>query len=200
MLGSTSRLEEKPTTLTTGPSGLPDGGVCSPIPELKSPEQSRARARDWGLRINLPSPPATPHALTRSRTPGWDSPWVPRPLESLSHRNIYEQLQNGGSVEEQQPGSSVTEENWWPRARKRARAYLLTNTYVPLVMCIPCRSFAYTAHNNALALPLCQHHVHYGGSCHCHSNTSNRGAKQCHWYSGQLAVRRRRVLVRYTSY
>ncbi|KAN0135751.1 hypothetical protein V8E53_006642 [Lactarius tabidus] len=131
--GSTSRLEEKPATLTMSPSELPVGGVCTPIPEVKSPEPSRSRARDWGLRLTLPSPPATPHALTRSRTPGWDSPWVPRPLESLSHRNIYEQLQNGGSIEEPQPGSSVTEKNWWLRARKRARAYLLTNTYVPLL-------------------------------------------------------------------
>lgn len=189
-LSGTPRLEEKPAALTTSPSGLPDGGICSPIPELKSPEQSRSRARDWGLRIALPSPPATPHALTRSRTPGWDSPWVPRPLESLSHRNIYEQLQNGGSVEEQQPGGSVAEDCRWLRARKRARAYLLTNTYVPLVMCIPRRRPAYAAHN-ALAFPLCQYHVHYGGSRHCHSNTSNRGAKRRNWYSGKLAVRRR---------
>jgi hypothetical protein len=133
---SASRVEEKPVTVTTSPSGLPDGGVCSPIPVAKSPEQSRSRTRDWGLRIAMPSPPATPHAPTRSRTPGWDSPWAARPLESLSHRNIYEQLQNGGSIEEQQPDSSINDESWWPRARKRARAYLLTNTYVPLVKCI----------------------------------------------------------------
>jgi len=128
-----SRLEEKPATVTTSPSGLPDGGVCSPIPVAKSPEQSRSRTRDWGLRIAMPSPPATPHAPTRSRTPGWDSPWAARPLESLSHRNIYEQLQNGGSNEGQQPESSITDKSWWPRTRKRARVYLLTNTYVPLL-------------------------------------------------------------------
>ena len=133
---TTSRLEEKPVTVTTSPSGLPDEGVCSPIPVAKSPEQPRSRTRDWGLRIAMPSPPATPHAPTRSRTPGWDSPWAARPLESLSHRNIYEQLQNGGSIEEQQPDSSINDGSWWPRARKRARSYLLTNTYVPLVMCI----------------------------------------------------------------
>lgn len=131
---STTRLEKKPAALrTSSPSGLPDGGVCAPVLGERSSEQPRSRARDWGLRITMPTPPATPHAPARSRTPGWDSPWAARPLESLSHRNTYEQLQNGGSIEGQISDGPVTDESWWLRARKRARAYLLTNTYVPLL-------------------------------------------------------------------
>ncbi|KAH8988914.1 hypothetical protein EDB92DRAFT_1935686 [Lactarius akahatsu] len=130
---STTRLEKKkPAALITSlSSGLPDEGIS---PGERSPEQSRSRARrDWGLRITMPTPPVTPQALARTRTPGWDSPWAARPPESSSRRDIYEQLRNGESVEGQPPDSPVANESWWPRARKRARAYLLTNTYVPLL-------------------------------------------------------------------
>ncbi|KAI9445241.1 hypothetical protein H4582DRAFT_2108951 [Lactarius indigo] len=120
---STNRLEKKPAAHL---SGLPDEGICAPVLGESSPEQPRSRARDWGLRITMPTPPVTPQALARTRTPGWDSP-------SLSRRDIYEQLRNGESVEGQPPDSPVANESWWPRTRKRARAYLLTNTYVPLL-------------------------------------------------------------------
>ncbi|KAI9460921.1 hypothetical protein BJY52DRAFT_238947 [Lactarius psammicola] len=130
---STTPIEKKPPTLRTSLSGLPDGDARPPVLGERSPEQSRSRGRDWGLRITMPTPPVTPHTLAHSRTPGWDSPWVARPPESLSRRNIYEQLQNGGSVDGQPPDSPIANESWWPRARKRARAYLLTNTYVPLL-------------------------------------------------------------------
>ncbi|KAI0304927.1 hypothetical protein BC826DRAFT_978988 [Russula brevipes] len=92
-----------------------------------------SRLRDRSLRISMPGTPAATHTLSHSRTPGWDSPWAPRPLESLSHRTIYEQLQNGDSAEEQPPEGTAGDGTWWPRTRKRARAYLLHNTYVPLL-------------------------------------------------------------------
>jgi hypothetical protein len=91
------------------------------------------RARDRSLHITLPATPAIPYTPGRNRTPGWDSPWTARPLESLSHRNIYEQLRNGETLQEHSPDAGTTNDCWWPRARKRARAYLLNNTYVPLV-------------------------------------------------------------------
>jgi hypothetical protein len=91
------------------------------------------RARDRTLRIAMPATPAVPYTLSHSRTPGWDSPWTAKPLESLSHRNIYEQLRNGETLEEHSPDDGTTDDSWWPRTRKRARAYLLTNTYAPLV-------------------------------------------------------------------
>ncbi|KAH9064265.1 hypothetical protein EDB87DRAFT_1600080 [Lactarius vividus] len=109
---STTRLEKKPVALRTAATLARPG---------------------LGLRISMPTPPVTPQALARTRTPGWDSPWAARPPESLPRRDIYEQLRNGDSVEGQPPDSPVANECWWPRARKRARAYLLTNTYVPLL-------------------------------------------------------------------
>ena len=130
---SLTRHERRPTIISLGFSHRDDRSLA---PGEKSPERASSRTleRDRGLRITLPTTPATPYTLPQNRAPGWDSPWAARPLESFSHRNIYEQLQNGESAEEQPVEDSTTAfERWWPRARKRARAYLLNNTYVPLV-------------------------------------------------------------------
>lgn len=127
---SLTRLERRPT-ISLGFHHKDDRGL-----EPGSPEQATSsRTLDRGFRIALPTTPATPYTLPQSRTAqGWDSPWAPRPLESFSHRNTYEQLQNGESAEEQPFEDSATANvSWWPKARKRARAYLLNNTYVPLV-------------------------------------------------------------------
>ncbi|KAH9985407.1 hypothetical protein BJV74DRAFT_847026 [Russula compacta] len=133
---SATRLEKRPTILVPSPTSTGfarrEDGSPRRLGE-KSPEQAGAPTRDQSLRITMPATPSTPYTLSHSRTPGWDSPWVARPLESLSHRNIYEQLQNGGSIEDQPLDVATTNENWWPRTRKRARAYLLNNTYVPLL-------------------------------------------------------------------
>lgn len=94
------------------------------------------RARDRSLRIAMPATPAIPYTLSQSRSPGWDSPWVAKPFESLSRRNISETLQNGGTPDDQSPNGGYgydPNDSWWPRTRKRARTYLLNNTYVPLV-------------------------------------------------------------------
>ncbi|KAH9082125.1 hypothetical protein EDB83DRAFT_2503265 [Lactarius deliciosus] len=107
---STTRLEKKP--------------AC-PHNYSESRPHSRAR-RDWGLRITMPTPPVTPQLLARTRTPGWDSPWAARTTRVFVASRYYEQLRNGES-------SPSPTRSWWPRARKRARAYLLTNTYVPLL-------------------------------------------------------------------
>jgi hypothetical protein len=84
----------------------------------------------------MPATPAVPYTLSQSRTPGWDSPWAVKPFEPLSRRSIYEPLQNGGTPDGQSPnnnGGNNANDSWWPRTRKRARTYLLNNTYVPLV-------------------------------------------------------------------
>ncbi|KAF8507142.1 hypothetical protein F5888DRAFT_73964 [Russula emetica] len=126
---SLTRLERRPT-ISLGFHHRADRSLESGD---KSPEQATSRTLDRGFRIALPTTPATPYTLPQSRTAGWDSPWAARPLESFSHRNIYEQLQNGESAEEQPVEDSAANGSWWPRARKRARAYLLNNTYVPLL-------------------------------------------------------------------
>jgi hypothetical protein len=120
---SFNRLERRPT-IHVGFTHREDRSTA--LGE-KSFEQAPSRSPDRGLRIALPTTTVPPFTLSHGRTPGWDSPWTARPLETFPHQNVYEQLQNGDSSEEQ--GST----GLWPRARKRARVYLLNNTYVPLV-------------------------------------------------------------------
>ena len=132
------RLEKRPSILRSpslGPGFARSREDRSPA-RGGTTDQARTtspRARDRSLRIAMPATPAIPYTLSHSRTPGWDSPWTAKPIESLSHRNIYEQLRNGETSEEHSPDTGTTNDNWWPRTRKRARAYLLNNTYVPLV-------------------------------------------------------------------
>ncbi|KAI0271334.1 hypothetical protein BC834DRAFT_858952 [Gloeopeniophorella convolvens] len=133
---STIRMEKRSSSLKVSqlPFSLPRKDDHAAALGEKNSEQAPSRSRDWNLRITMPTPPAAPYTLAQSRTPGWDSPWAAKPLEPFGHRSIYEQLQNNGEgSEDQPPESSETNQSWWPRVRKRARAYLLTNTYVPLL-------------------------------------------------------------------
>lgn len=128
LLGPEPSLTRRPT-IQLGFSHREDR---SPTRGEKSFERASPRSPDRGLRIILPTTPAPPFTLSHGRTPGWDSPWTAGPPESFPSRNIYEQL-HGGSTEEQLVDGSTIKKRWWPRARKRARVYLLNNTYAPLV-------------------------------------------------------------------
>ncbi|KAI0673473.1 hypothetical protein C8Q78DRAFT_1119000 [Trametes maxima] len=84
--------------------------------------QANPRSR---LRIDMP-PTSGPFTLQHSRTPGWDTPWT------SSHP--------GGIGEHHDPhmdeaGSHHDDEKLtpWQRRRKRLRAYMMYNLYVPLL-------------------------------------------------------------------
>lgn len=135
----TARLEKRPSilrspSLTTGFTRRDDRspGVVGGRNQEQVP--TSPRARDRSLRIVMPTTPAIPYTLSQCRTPGWDSPWAVKPFEPLSRRNVYEPLQNVDTPDDQSPnGGHDANDSWWPRTRKRARTYLLNNTYVPLV-------------------------------------------------------------------
>jgi hypothetical protein len=129
------------------------------------------RARDRSLHIAVPTTPAM--SYTHDRAPGWDSPWAARPLESFSHRNIYEQLRNGETREEHPPDADATDRSWWPRTRKRARVYLLNNTYVPLVKHAHFERNLWIPIDDPVAVPVHQYHIYDSSSCYCNSNTKN---------------------------
>ncbi|KAI0051726.1 hypothetical protein FA95DRAFT_1484724 [Auriscalpium vulgare] len=95
---------------------------------------SHRKIRDWGLQLTLPTPPPAPFTLSQSRTPGWDSPWAaPKPSEMLARGMMYEKLRAGEGSDMPPDTGNTLDQSRWVRARKRARAYLLTNTYVPLL-------------------------------------------------------------------
>jgi hypothetical protein len=175
------RLEKRPAIFRT-PSSLRDAYTAA----LGEKNAEAGPSRKPVLRIAMPTPPSTPYTLSCNRTPGWDSPWAPKPIESLFPRSISEQLQNGRSQEEQD--DSVIIERWWPRTRKRARAYLLNNTYVPLVK-HPSVRFRACSADSPLAFSVRRYHVYSCGTCHCYSNTTDREALQCRRRPWHFTVR-----------
>ncbi|KAI5124623.1 hypothetical protein M0805_004233 [Coniferiporia weirii] len=100
-----------------------------------SSDEERNR-RSWGLHIPLPTP--APFTLSQNRTPGWETPWSPRVGQPLPAMNG--QGSNLGT-RESSPGlangfGEITQERGrtrWYYRRKALRAFILNNTYVPLL-------------------------------------------------------------------
>lgn len=94
--------------------------------------QPSNREHDWAL--TLPAPPLAPDTLSHNITPGWDDPWSPRPAaQGPAHNTLYGENFYGLGALDDADGS---EKSRWYRRRKRFRAFILSNTYVPLVR--PC--------------------------------------------------------------
>lgn len=96
----------------------------------KDPETGATSPRsNWDLTIPLPSAPA-PFTLAHNRTPGWESPWSARTPNrgSSSPNHSYGLVEEEADKEEDQDKSPT-----WRNRKKRLRAFVLTNTYVPLV-------------------------------------------------------------------
>ncbi|THH20839.1 hypothetical protein EW146_g591 [Bondarzewia mesenterica] len=91
-----------------------------------------SRMKDWGLHLSMPTPPVAPSTLAQSRTPGWDTPWAPRPQEAPG-RGWYERLGKIHHAEARDDHDQGDNLSPWARRKKRARAYLLSNAYVPLL-------------------------------------------------------------------
>ncbi|KAI0375339.1 hypothetical protein BV20DRAFT_960455 [Pilatotrama ljubarskyi] len=84
--------------------------------------QANPRSR---LRIEMP-PTNAPFTLSHSRTPGWDTPWT------SSHPGG---METNYDPHGQETGSHHDDEKLtpWQRRRKRFRAYMMYNIYVPLL-------------------------------------------------------------------
>lgn len=108
--------------------------------EHEAGEAARQRAADdvgrperavppRNMHLDLP-PPMTPSPITlaQTRTPGWDIPWSPRAPgeEAISWDQEAEELTDSRDDDTEKGGR-------WQRRKKRARVYMLTNAYVPLV-------------------------------------------------------------------
>ena len=93
------------------------------------------------LRIDMP-PTSAPFTLAQNRTPGWDTPWTSaHPGDSRDRMS---------SFREQGSQHDEEKQTTWQRRRKRLRAYMMYNLYVPLV----CRSIlvSMTDHSTAMQL------------------------------------------------
>lgn len=74
------------------------------------------------LHLELPLPTHSPQTLAQTKTPGWDIPWSPRIPGQVS--SSWDTTVHDSDHEKDE------RENRW---KKRARVYMLTNVYVPLV-------------------------------------------------------------------
>ncbi|KAI0639741.1 hypothetical protein C8Q77DRAFT_1082639 [Trametes polyzona] len=105
--------EDSPTTLRESDR---EGSSESTAP------QANPRSR---LRIDMP-PTSGPFTLAHNRTPGWDTPWT------SSHPSGMEGLRDPDAHD---AGFHHDDEKLtpWQRRRKRLRAYMMYNLYVPLL-------------------------------------------------------------------
>ncbi|KAJ7110099.1 hypothetical protein C8R44DRAFT_842509 [Mycena epipterygia] len=116
-------------------------------------QQSRASTinRNWNLSITLPTPPPASFTLQHSVTPGWDVPWTSRVgAQGPPGRHNSE---GSGFTEDDHDDSPVDRDKditVWRRRRKRLRAFILSNAYVPLLF--RCINIAFTTTALAIAI------------------------------------------------
>ncbi|KAF5377453.1 hypothetical protein D9615_005304 [Tricholomella constricta] len=93
-----------------------------------------AAGREWGMSIALPTPPAAPYTLAHNVTPGWDSPWSPRmAAQGPVHNHDRNSSYGLNQVDDDESIRSLNTTSIWCRRKQRLRAFILTNTYVPLL-------------------------------------------------------------------
>lgn len=134
---------------SSGPDESPTVGIAG---NVRRTPPSRRKTR--GLHLPLPTP--APFTLAQTRTPGWDTPWSggssgPGGRSSRSNTNVfvgqgsnlgvrdYAQLNGHGhdnGASDTSPDGGRNRSKWY-RRRKRIRAFVLNNSYVPLVRTSP---------------------------------------------------------------
>jgi len=151
--------------------------------------------RDWNFRLSLPPPVAPSFTLAHNITPGWETPWTARVAAQgpRARDNPYFL----GDEEEESDDSNKNATLWQIR-KKRFRAFILTNAYVPLV------SFTYLQHghciNGSPAFSIRKHHVYNICSRYCNSNATMGDATQHHGCCWQFSVCFLKDALKYTDW
>ncbi|KAJ7492511.1 hypothetical protein FB451DRAFT_1218600 [Mycena latifolia] len=130
-------------------------------------QQSRASSinRNWNLSITLPTPPAASFTLQHSVTPGWDVPWTSR-VGAQGPPGRHNSDGSGFTEDDDaddspvDPGKHTTV---WGRRRKRLRAFILSNSYVPLLFRFINITFTTTALAIAIRIRLLEMRMHTMG-------------------------------------
>ncbi|KAG5654797.1 hypothetical protein H0H81_003805 [Sphagnurus paluster] len=99
----------------------------------KDAGQASSSFRQQGLSITLP-PPTAPYTLAQAMTPGWDSPWSSgAAAQGPSHHRVHGHNSYGLSQALEDSDASHKTADTWRSRKQRFRAFILTNTYVPLL-------------------------------------------------------------------
>ncbi|KAK7694870.1 hypothetical protein QCA50_002058 [Cerrena zonata] len=104
----------------------------SRINDVGGTPRPNGRAKPPDFHIDLP-PPDPVMTLSHNMTPGWDSPWTPRPPADLIARI---RSNGNGTIHEEETDSREEGHEklgTWARRRKKYRIFMLTNVYVPLL-------------------------------------------------------------------
>ncbi|KAJ7038075.1 hypothetical protein C8F04DRAFT_1220382 [Mycena alexandri] len=128
------------------------------------PRRNRGQSmnRNWNLSITLPTPPASAFTQQHNATPGWDAPWTSRvgAQGPAGHHDLED-------IEDEDEGSSPVDPDKhrtvWQRRRKRLRAFILSNAYVPLLFRCINILFTTTALAIAIRIRLIERRMHTMG-------------------------------------
>lgn len=138
--------------------------------EAKDSPRTIKRANTPNFHIDLP-PPEPVMTLAHNMTPGWDSPWTPRPPADLVSRI---RSNGNGTIHEEETDSREEGHEklgTWARRRKKYRIFMLTNVYVPLVSAyqFPILHVRHS-YDGGVVVPIRQHHLYNCGFSHGHQN------------------------------
>jgi hypothetical protein len=125
---SASRLKSE----RKGLKGRSMSWMTSKEKDIETSPKTSDRPKDWDLRIPMPPPIQHPFTISHNQTPGWDTPWTPRITHNLSRPPSHPLLGDGefGKLhtdDDHKHGST------WQKRKRRFRAFILSNPYVPLV-------------------------------------------------------------------
>jgi hypothetical protein len=132
----------------------------------------------WNINISRPQPHTDMLTMKQARTPGWNQPWSPRqPRESDSSEDIEDAHLESGR------GDPWEGRTAWYRRRKRLRAFILNNNYVPLVSGVvrACSESLSLNWQSLTAVPCRQYHL-YDRCIDCRGSYSKDGESV--WYHG----------------
>ncbi|KAJ6621252.1 hypothetical protein B0H10DRAFT_2019421 [Mycena sp. CBHHK59/15] len=120
--------------------------------------------RDWNLSITLPTPPAASFTLQHNATPGWDVPWTSR-VGAQGPPGRHHSEDSGGTDNDDSDLRTDPNKNTsvWRRRRKRLRAFILSNVYVPLLFRGINIAFTTTALAIAIRIRLLERRLHTMG-------------------------------------
>lgn len=167
---SSSRLKSE----KKGLKGRSMSWMTSKERDLEISPKSPHQPKDWDLRISLPPPTQHPFTISHNRTPGWDSPWTPRVPHSLYRPPSHPLLGDGAFGRKDTDDDDHEHGSIWRKRKRRFRAFILSNPYVPLVSRF--HGADALSFNDSVALPCYQHYIHDCCSCCRHSNSTLRTA------------------------
>lgn len=123
------------------------------------------------------------YTLSHTSTPGWETPWSAR-LGAQGPRRPHRESYGFEEMEENESNRSHKEHSPWQRRKKKLRAFILINTYVPLVS----RLLNFAAAEKFImfpkAFPFYQHIVYYCSPRNGYTYTTSGDEPSCcrrHW-------------------